>query len=87
MSDALNGMFGQPGLDAAESMQRVERLDRDSPDRERREQEELQREKRRLHVTSPGHDRVEISEAALRALQAASRPVTGTRVKNCSASR
>ncbi len=75
MSEAMNGMFGQPGLDPAESMQRVERLDRDSPDRERREQEDLQREKRRVHMISPGHDRVEISEEALRALQKASRPV------------
>ncbi len=74
MSEAMNSLFGQPGLDPAESMQRVERMDRDSPDRERREQEELQREKRRLHMISPGHDRVEISEEALRALQEASRP-------------
>lgn len=71
MSETMNGTFGQPGLAPPDPMQRVERLDRDSPDRERRQQEEFLREKRRIHLMSRGEDTVEISAAALRALQEA----------------
>ena len=69
MSDSMGGTYGQRSLDPADPLQRVERLDRDSPDRERRQQEEFERERRRIHLASPGNDTVEISEAALRALK------------------
>lgn len=69
MSDSMNGAFGQAGLPPPDPSQRVERLDRDSPDRERRQQEEFVREKRRVHMLLQGEDKVEISPAAMQALQ------------------
>ena len=72
MSDALSGGMGQRGVDPTESMQRVDPMDRDSPDRERRQQEPFDKEGRRGHFHAQGEDRVEISEAALRALREAS---------------
>ena len=71
MSDSMNGAFGQAGVPPPDPSQRVERSDRDSPDRERRQQEEFVREKRRIHMLFQGEDKVEISPAALQALQAA----------------
>ena len=71
MSDSMNGAFGQAGLTPPDPSQRVERLDRDSPDRERRQQEEYVREKRRVHMMLQGEDKVEISPAAMQALQKA----------------
>ena len=72
MSDALSGGMGQRGLDPAESMQRVDPMDRDSPDRERRQQEPFDKEGRRGRIHVQGEDRMEISEAALRALRESS---------------
>ena len=71
MSDSMNGTFGQAGLPPPDPSQRVERLDRDSPDRERRQQEEFVRERRRIHMMHQGEDKVEISPAAMLALQEA----------------
>ena len=71
MSDSMNTPFGQSSLEPPDPTQRVERLDRDSRDRERREPEEGGKETRRPYHPPPEEDRVEISEAALRALQEA----------------
>lgn len=70
MSESMGGTFGQRAVDPAESLKRVDPMDRDSSDRERRSREDFDQEKRREHAPlPPGEDRVEISEAALRALR------------------
>ncbi len=68
MNDSMSGPFGQRDLDPADPVRRVDSLDRDSPDREQRNPEDG-RGGPRVRFKPPPEDRVQISEAAWKALE------------------